>query len=90
MKLVIYTLNIDGTIPDYIIDGGHFPYSNNNQSPQDWDFIGVANDDAEQEGFPNKEALTSYVESKGFESRDIITNEIIPLQSIIEFIWSKI
>lgn len=28
MKLIRYTLNKDGTIPDFVIDGGYFPKPN--------------------------------------------------------------
>ena len=90
MKLIVYTLNADGTIPDYVVDGGYLACPNNTASPQDLDLVGVATNDAEQTGFANKAALTAYVESKDFEFKDLITNEIIPNQTIVNQIWSKL
>lgn len=90
MKLIVYTLNADGTIPEYVVDGGYLACLNNNASPQNLDLVGVATNDAEQTGFANKAALTAYVESKDFEFKDPRTNEIIPNQTIVNQIWSKL
>ena len=90
MKLIKYTLNSDGTIPSYVTDGGYLAVANANSSPQDLDLIGVANDDAPQEGFANEAALLSYVEEKNLEFKDPITEEIIPLETIVSSIWGKL
>jgi hypothetical protein len=50
MKMIKYTLNADGTIPDYVLDGGYLAVANASSSPQDLDLIGVATDDAPQAG----------------------------------------
>ena len=54
MKLIKYTLNTNGTVPDYVIDGGYFAVANGGVSPKDWDLVGVANDDSFQTGFANE------------------------------------
>jgi hypothetical protein len=90
MKLVIYTLTPEGTIPDYIIDGGYFGWKNNNTSPQDLDLIGVATDDAPQDGFANETALVAYAQEKGFTFVNPNTKEVIPLETVVSIIWSKL
>lgn len=90
MKLIVYKLNADGTIPSYIINGGYLAWNNNGISPQDWDLVGVATDDAQQEGFANKESLTAYVESKGLEFKDTMTEEIIPISIVVDSVWAKL
>jgi len=90
MKLVIYTLNADGTIPEYVMDGGYLPWSNNQLSPQDLDLVGVATDDAPQIGFASETDLLAYAESKEFVFKDPRTEEIIPLETIIANIWVKL
>jgi hypothetical protein len=90
MKLIKYTLNADGTVPSYVTDGGYFAVANNGTSPQDWDLIGVANDDAPQTGFANEAALLAYAQEKNFEFKDPITEEVIPLETVVSSIWSKL
>lgn len=90
MKLIIYTLNSDGTIPNYVIDGGHLPWSNNQPSPQDLDLVGVATDEAPQTGFASEADLLAYAESKEFVFKNSKTEEVTPLETIITNIWSKL
>jgi hypothetical protein len=89
MKLVIYTLNPDGTIPEYVIDGGHLPWFNNQPSPQDLDLVGLATDEAPQTSFATEADLLAYAESKEFVFTNPKTDEIIPLQNVILNIWQK-
>lgn len=65
MKLGIYTLNSDGTIPDFVIDGGYFPHVNQAAAPQDWKLIGWVANDADVQNVSN---LRSYLISIGAES----------------------
>lgn len=90
MKIIVYTLNSNGTVPEYIIDGGYFSVANNNASPQDLDLVGIANDDAPQPGFVNKTALAAYIESKGLEFKDLYTKEIIPISTVVDTFWAKL
>lgn len=90
MKMIKYTLNSDGTVPSYVADGGYLAVANSNSSPQDLDLVGVANDDAPQEGFANEAALLSYAEAKNMEFKNPITDEITPLEDVISSIWSKL
>jgi len=91
MKMIKYTLNSNGTIPDYVVDGGYLAKSNGNASPQDYDLIGVATDAAPQEAIASEAALLAYCQSKNFgDSINPITEEITPLEDVISFIWSKL
>jgi len=90
MKMIKYTLNADGTIPDYVLDGGYLAVVNANPSPQDLDLIGVANDNAPQAGYANEAALLAYAEEKNIEVMNPITEEIIPLETVISTMWSKL
>jgi len=90
MKLIIYNLNADGTIPEYVTDGGYLATSNSNPSPQDLDLVGVATDAAPQSGFADEAALLAYAQSKNFVFTDPITEEVIPLETVVSSIWSKL
>ena len=90
MKMIKYVLTAEGTIPEYVTDGGYLAVANANSSPQDLDLVGVANDDAPQEGFANEAALLSYAEANYLEFKNPITEEIIPLETVISSIWSKL
>jgi hypothetical protein len=90
MKLVIYNLNTDGTIPDYIIDGGYLTSGNNNPAPQDLDLVGVATDAAPQTAIASEAALLAYCQSKNFTFKDPITEEVTPLDTVVSSIWSKL
>jgi hypothetical protein len=90
MKLITYTLNPDGTVPDYVIDGGYLAWANGGVSPQDYDLIGVAIDDAQQAGFANEAALLTYVQEKGFTFIDPITKEKTLIETVVASIWAKI
>ena len=90
MKLVIYNLNADGTIPEYITDGGYFSLVNSNPSPQDLDLVGVATDAAPQTGFADEAALLAYAQLNNFVFTDPITEEVIPLETVVSSIWSKL
>lgn len=90
MKLIKYTLNANGTIPEYVTDGGYFAVSNGGTSPKDLTLVGVANDDAPQTGFVNEAALLTYAQEKNIEFKDPITEEVIPLETVVSSIWSKL
>jgi hypothetical protein len=90
MKLIKYTLNANGTIPEYVTDGGYFAVLNDGTSPKDLTLVGVANDDAPQTGFVNEAALLTYAQEKNLEFKDPITEEVIPLETVVSSIWSKL
>lgn len=62
MKVTTYTLNADGTIPEFVTEGGAFPLANDNDSPQDWTLVGVCTDDAPGDAMTEAELVT-YVEA---------------------------
>ena len=65
-KIIKYTLNANGTIPDYIDDGGYFPKPNSNASPQDNDIIGATVDGSSETGLgelANEAAIKTYLDS---------------------------
>jgi len=90
MKMIKYTLNSDGTIPDYVTDGGYLAKSNGSASPQDYDLIGVATDAAPQTGYANEAALLQYAEDSEFVFTNPTTEEVIPLETVVSSIWSKL
>ena len=89
MKVIIYTLTPEGTIPNYVIDGGQFPVENNKDFPQNLDLVGAAMDNALEEGFSDEAALLGYVENKGFTFTDFITEEVIPLEIMVNRVWNQ-
>ena len=65
-KIIKYNLEANGTIPTYIDDGGYYPNSNDNASPQDWDMIGVTVEGSDETAlgeFTNEAAVKSYLDS---------------------------
>jgi len=58
MKVTTYTLNADGTIPDFVDNGGYFPDSRVGDSPQDWTLVGVCTDDAPGAAMTEAELVT--------------------------------
>ena len=90
MKIIKYTLNADGTIPNYIIDGGYLAVSNNNPTPQDWDLIGVATDEASEVGFATEADLLQYAQGLDLQFINSINDEPISLEIVIGEIWAKI
>ena len=90
MKMIKYVLTPEGTIPEYITDGGYFAWANGGTSPQDLDLVGIANDSATETGFANEAALLAYCQEKNFEFKNPITEEIIPLETVVSTIWSKL
>ena len=65
-KIIKYNLTAGGTIPTYIADGGYYPKSNSNSSPQDWDLIGATVDGSSETGLgelANAAAIKSYLDT---------------------------
>ena len=65
-KIIKYNLTAEGTIPTYIADGGYYPKSNSNSSPQDWDLIGATVDGSSETGLgelANKAAIKTYLDT---------------------------
>ena len=65
-KIIKYNLTPAGTIPTYIADGGYYPKSNSNASPQDWDLIGATVDGSSETGLgelADKAAIKTYLDT---------------------------
>ena len=65
-KIIKYNLTAGGTIPTYVADGGYYPKSNSNASPQDWDLIGATVDGSSETGLgelANKAAIKTYLDT---------------------------
>jgi len=90
MKMIKYTLTSQGTIPKYVVDGGYFGWKNNGTWPQDLDLVGVANNSATEESFANKTALLAYVQEKDFTFKVPYTDEVIPLETVVDNIWARL
>lgn len=88
--MIKYVLTPEGTIPEYVIDGGYLAWENSGTSPQNLDLVGVANDLATEDSFADEAALLAYVQSKNFEFKNPITEEIIPAETIVSTFWSKL
>ena len=75
--IVEYTLEANGTVPTYIVDGGYFLKSNENNSPQDWDMVGhTVNDDVpESLTVLNKAALITRLTNLSWKTFNHGTGE---------------
>lgn len=89
MKVIKYILNEDGTIPDFIVDGGYFPVSNSGLSPQDLDFVGMTLDEGHNDDFIDAGSLTAYVDNHGFYFENLLTYEVIPNSDFVASLWQK-
>ena len=72
-KIIKYNLTAGGTIPTHIADGGYYPKSNSNASPQDWDLIGATVDGSSETGLgelANAAAIKSYLDTYTSEWTD--------------------
>ena len=79
-KIIKYNLTAGGTIPTYIDDGGYYPKSNSNASPQDWDLIGATVNGSSETALgelANKAAVKSYLDTytSEWKQRDAEGNE---------------
>jgi hypothetical protein len=90
MKIIKYTLDPNGRIPYYVIDGGYLAVSNNNLSPQDLDLIGLANDEASEIEFATEIDLLQYAQGLDLHYINSLTNEEIPLETVVNQVWSKL
>lgn len=61
MKVIKYTLDIDGTIPKNIIDGGYFPVPSELESPQDYYLVGIAESYSREPEFLTEQELIDYL-----------------------------
>ncbi len=89
MKLIRYTLLPNGTIPDYVIDGGHFAKLNSNGPPQDNDLIGFSESNTGLEEYTVKSDFENYVKSFNPDYIESI-NEKEYLQDKIDSMWDRI
>jgi len=94
MKIVEYTLNSDGTIPSFIIDGGYFSVGNGQPAPQDLTLVGVANDDAPGRMFNSESELAEHLAVIGAEwfTLNPATNEMSPFDPVVaaSVTWLKL
>ena len=94
-KIIKYNLTGGGTIPTYIDDGGYYPKSNSNASPQDWDLIGATVDGSDETGLgalANKAAIKSYLDTytSDWKQRDADgEEEDFDQDAAATHIWSK-
>lgn len=90
MKIITYVLNENGTIPDYVIDGGYFPDAKDGLSPQDWTLVGVATDEAPDDSFIDVAALEEYLASIGGESWTDLEGNSVNLSDAAQSMFDKI
>jgi hypothetical protein len=84
MKVIIYTLTETGEIPSYVIDGGYFPKSNTNNSPQDLDLIGLADNSATETSLASKSEILEYVKSFLNDYESPTTGKIFTVEEMVE------
>jgi hypothetical protein len=90
MKMIKYVLTPQGTIPEYVTDGGYLAWDNSGIWPQNLDLVGVANDSATEPSFANEAELLTYAQSKNFKFKEPMSDEITPLETVISNLWSKL
>lgn len=89
MKAVKYTLETDGTVPTWVVNGGHFAVPNENVSPQDWTIVGKVTDDAPGAAMSEQE-LAQYLEEIGVSFTHPITNETKDASQIATEWWQSV
>ena len=87
MKVTTYILNADGTVPDFVDDGGYFPDNRDGDSPQDWTLVGVCIDDAPGNAMTEAELVT-YVEGFMPVFTDIEDGTETPAADFVAAWWS--
>ena len=94
-KIIKYNLTGAGTIPTYIDDGGYYPKSNSNASPQDWDLIGATVNGSSETALgelANKAAVKSYLDTytSEWKQRDADGNEEdFDQDAAATYVWTK-
>tara|TARA_R110000823_G_scaffold312599_2_gene439378 strand:+ start:75 stop:353 length:279 start_codon:yes stop_codon:yes gene_type:complete len=89
MKIIRYTLTLDGKIPNGVIDGGYFIKYNLGKSPKDYDMIGLSFEWTGLEEYTTKLSFENYIKSFTFDYIDPVTNEITLVQDLIDGFWDK-
>ena len=87
MKVTTYTLNADGTIPDFVDNGGYFPDSRVGDSPQDWTLVGVCTDDAPGDAMTEAQLVT-YVEGFSPVFTDPEDDSATPAADVVAAWWT--
>ena len=89
-KIITYTLEADGTVPGYVIDGGYFPTPSGDPSPQDLTLMGAAEDTAPGDGFADAAAIQTYLVSIGGESWTNPDGSPVDLAARAAAMWAKV
>jgi hypothetical protein len=90
MKLIKYTLTPEGTVPNYVVDGGYFPVKNNNPTPQNYTIVGAATDVATEESFADEAALLVYLQDNNFTFKNPHTEVVTPSENVVSDMWLKL
>lgn len=85
----VYRLNADGTVPDYVLDGGYFPFGVDGVPPQDWDLVGVTTAAAPGVPFPDVATLESYLVFIGGESWTNSDGSSADLAELASKVWAR-
>lgn len=83
MKVVIYTLNENGEIPEHVLDGGYFPNPNGGAFPQDVDMVGIATDEASATELATRADVLAYCATFMDETVPISESESIASADIV-------
>ena len=90
MKLIKYTLTLEGTVPNYVVDGGYFPVENNNPIPQNYTIVGAATDAATEESFADEAALLIYLQDNNFNFKNPHTEVLTSSETVVSDMWLKL
>lgn len=88
-KIITYTLDSDGTVPPFVLDGGYFPAASGGQSPQDWLLMGIAEDTAPGDGFSDADAIEAYLVSIGAGSWTDLEGVPLDLPAQAASMWAR-
>lgn len=87
-KIIKYTLNTDGTIPEYVLNGGYLAAENNAPSPRDLVLVGLATDDAPGEVIASRADLMDYILHLGGDTWIDPDGQPSDLDALADFIWA--
>lgn len=88
-KVVIYNLESDGSIPNYILDGGYFTVSNNKPFPQNFDLIGIAKDSVDLQHLTKNELL-NYINLYCDLTPKNNDEVIVTAEQWVDWFWQKL
>lgn len=85
----VYRLNADGSVPEYVIDGGYFPHAIEGLPAQAWDLVGITTQEAPGAPLPDAAALESHLVSIGGDAWTDPSGNPVDLAAQAAWLWSR-